>query len=99
MDCPNVQSELGSGFDFIFVACVIVIDPFHLFASFVVVTTNGFPHWSFGSLENGSAEGVPVLVNWRWPPSFIYYSWSMKVRMTPSLSQEICRDIWPYNFL
>ena len=46
----------------------------------------GFPIWSFEPLKNGLAEGVPVLVNERWPPhrSFPTLVVSLKVRKTPS---------------
>ena len=82
MDCPDVQSYLGSRLDFLCVARATAINSFffcffqgpkYLFSldfllltarcsSFLVLVIHGLPLWSFDSLVNSLADGVPVLI-------------------------------------
>ena len=74
----------------------------------LVLTRHGFPLWSFDSLKNVLAEGVPVLVNLGWHTIFISHirgvdegaqttffmcSHTELTRTFPSdSSREICRE-------
>ena len=54
---------------------------FHRLVQVLVLMMHGFQLWSFHSLDDGLAEGVPVLVNGRWPHTlFPTFEVSMKVR-------------------
>ena len=67
---------------------------FHRLVQVLVLIIRGFPLWSFHSLVNSLAEGVPVLVHERWLPTpSPMRTQSKPVRSFPNNSSpEVCRE-------